>query len=157
MPYNQYAVTDHNAQGYSNDAASIPYDPNYMMAPQGGISASANMSVNMPTALPSNVSASIQPPSVQAINYSPYSQPYNQPANTSNNMPVHNQPPAPAVAPPKPAAKLPVGTKAAKFDLLSELDNVPIPAPTLQPIKFDLKPEVVAPKVDAAPIITPKP
>lgn len=147
MPYSQYAVVDNSVHSYSNDAASIPYDANYMMPSQSNVPSSVPAQV--PALMPA---ASAQPSNVQTNNYSPYGQPTSAPS-----APYQNPPPASTAAPALPVAKLAENTKTAKFDLLSELDNVPIPAPTLQPIKFDRKPEVLVPKVDKVPATTPRP
>lgn len=148
--YNQYNVTDFNAHGYSTDAASIPYDHNYMM-PMAQDSSTYASAYSQPANVPNVYPPAAMSGQAQSATYTS--------AQVQSVTPTAGQA-APAATTashtiPKPVAKLPQKPNTVKFDLLSELDNVPIPAPTLQPIKFDLKPEVIAPKVNEPPALVP--
>lgn len=148
--YNHYNTADNNALMYSTDAPGIPYDQNYMMPSQHNAMHSqltSTVQTNIPSNVSANAMANVQQPAPNA--FAPYQQQTNVPVSAVPN----NYPPANLAAPAPVAStqtlKAADKPSAAKFDLLSELENVPIPAPTLQPTKFDSKPEVNVAKVYA--------
>lgn len=140
-PSNQYAAS--MASSYSTTGYGVTPNAGYSATNQanvynyGAVNPSGNNYLQQvpnvnpaPTHVPAQAPMPAQTSVANVITSTSMSS--NAPSNVVSN------PTNPSATPPKPK---PQPTKSNKFDLLSDLDNIPIPAPTLQPIKSTDKPD----------------